>query len=182
MSVQEVVLRWYVVRVFAGFETRVCQVLRDRVKEHKLEELFGRILVPSEEVVEMRGGMKCKSQRKFYPGYVLVEMVMSDSNWHMIKNAPRVMGFLGTTSDRPQPLSDAEAKTMLQQITEGAGRPKPKIIYEPGEVVRITSGVFKDFNGVVEEVDYDKNQLQVAVLIFGRTTPVKLSFEEVEKE
>lgn len=175
-------LRWYVVKVFAGFEKRVLSDMKERIDRYGLQEQFGRILVPSEEVVEMRGGQKRKSERKFYPGYVLVEMVMSDNNWHMVKEAPRVMGFLGTSSAKPQPLSGAEAETILQQIAEGAGRPKPKIIYEPGELVRVTDGVFKDFNGVVEEVDYDKNQLQVAVLIFGRTTPVKLSFEDVEKE
>jgi len=140
------------------------------------------VLVPTEEVVEMRDGKKRKSDRKFFPGYVLVQMDMNDDSWHLVKSVPKVMGFIGGSSDRPAPISDVEADTILQRVQEGTEKPRPKILFEPGEVVRVVDGPFNDFNGVVEEVDYDKSRLKVAVLIFGRSTPVELEFGQVEKD
>jgi transcriptional antiterminator NusG len=146
-----------------------------------MEDQFGEILVPTEEVVEMRGGQKRKSERKFFPGYVLVQMEMNDSTWHLVKECPKVMGFIGGTADKPAPISDREAAAILQRVEDGVEKPKPKTLFEPGEVVRVTDGPFADFNGVVEEVNYEKSRLQVAVLIFGRSTPVELEFSQVEK-
>ena len=146
-----------------------------------MEDRFGEILVPTEEVVEMRGGQQRKSERKFFPGYVLVQMEMSDETWHLVKEVPRVMGFIGGKADRPAPISDKEADAILQRVQEGIEKPRPKVLFEPGEVVRVVEGPFNDFNGVVEDVDYDKNRLKVSVLIFGRSTPVDLEFSQVEK-
>ncbi len=174
-------LRWYVVHAYSGFENQVKRSLEDRVKRAGMEEKFGQIMVPTEEVVEMREGQKRKSDRKFFPGYVLVQMEMTDDTWHLVKEVPRVMGFIGGTGDRPVPISDREAQAILERVQEGAEKPRPKVLFEPGEVVRITDGPFNDFNGVVEEVDYEKNRLRVAVLIFGRSTPVDLEFGQVEK-
>lgn len=174
-------LRWYVVHAYSGFENQVKRSLEDRIARAGLEEQFGQILVPTEEVVEMREGQKRKSDRKFFPGYVLVQMDMNDETWHLVKDVPRVMGFIGGTSDRPAPISEREANTILERVQEGVEKPRPKVLYEAGEVIRITDGPFNDFNGVVEEVDYDKSRLRVAVLIFGRSTPVDLEFGQVEK-
>ncbi len=174
-------LRWYVVHAYSGFENQVKRSLEERIKRSGLDEKFGQVLVPTEEVVEMREGQKRKSDRKFFPGYVLVQMDMDDATWHLVKDVPRVMGFIGGTSDRPAPISDREAQSILDRIQEGAEKPRPKVLFEPGEVVRITEGPFNDFNGVVEEVDYEKSRLRVAVLIFGRSTPVELEFGQVEK-
>jgi transcription termination/antitermination protein NusG len=174
-------LRWYVVHAYSGFENQVKRSLEDRIKRAGLEERFGQILVPTEEVVEMREGQKRKSDRKFFPGYVLVQMEMDDETWHLVKDVPRVMGFIGGTSDRPAPISEREAQTILERVQEGVEKPRPKVLYEPGEVVRIIDGPFNDFNGVVEEVDYEKSRLRVAVLIFGRSTPVDLEFGQIEK-
>jgi transcriptional antiterminator NusG len=146
-----------------------------------MEDRFGDILVPTEEVVEMRGGQQRKSERKFFPGYVLVQMEMSDETWHLVKEVPRVMGFIGGKADRPAPISDKEADAILQRVQEGIEKPRPKVLFEPGEVVRVVDGPFNDFNGVVEDVDYDKSRLKVSVLIFGRSTPVDLEFSQVEK-
>jgi transcriptional antiterminator NusG len=146
-----------------------------------MEDRFGEILVPTEEVVEMRGGQQRKSERKFFPGYVLVQMEMSDETWHLVKEVPRVMGFIGGKADRPAPISDKEADAILRRVQEGIEKPRPKVLFEPGEVVRVVDGPFHDFNGVVEDVDYDKNRLKVSVLIFGRSTPVDLEFSQVEK-
>jgi len=146
-----------------------------------MEELFGDVLVPTEEVVEMKGGQKRRSDRKFFPGYVLVEMEMTDETWHLVKDVPKVMGFIGGTADRPAPISQKEADAILNRVQEGADKPRPKVLFEPGEMVRVVDGPFNDFNGVVEEVDYDKSRLKVAVLIFGRSTPVELEFHQVEK-
>jgi transcriptional antiterminator NusG len=146
-----------------------------------MQDKFGDILVPTEEVVEMRDGAKRKSERKFFPGYVLVQMEMSDDTWHLVKDAPKVMGFIGGTSDRPAPISQREADSILQRVQEGADKPRPKVLFEAGEVVRVTDGPFNDFNGVVEEVNYEKSRLRVSVLIFGRSTPVELEFGQVEK-
>jgi transcriptional antiterminator NusG len=173
--------RWYVVHAYSGFEKQVMRSLLDRVKLAGMEDKFGEILVPTEEVVEMRGGQKRKSERKFFPGYVLVQMEMGDETWHLVKDCPKVMGFIGGTADKPAPISDAEAAVILQRVEDGVEKPKPKTLFEPGEVVRVVDGPFADFNGVVEEVNYDKSRLQVAVLIFGRSTPVELEFGQVEK-
>ncbi len=173
--------RWYVVHVYSGFENQVVRSLNERVGRFGMEEKFGEVLVPTEEVVEMRGGQKRRSDRKFFPGYVLVQMEMDDNTWHLVKDVPKVMGFIGGTSNRPAPISDKEAEKILQRVQEGVEKPRPKVLFEPGEVVRVTEGPFADFNGVVEEVNYEKSRLRVAVLIFGRSTPVELEFGQVEK-
>ncbi len=174
-------LRWYVVHAYSGFEQTVRRSLSERVKRSGLAEKFGEILVPTEEVVEMREGQKRKSERKFFPGYVLVQMELDDETWHLVKSVPKVMGFIGGTPDKPAPITDKEADAILQRVQEGVAKPKPKVLFEPGEVVRVIHGPFNDFNGVVEEVNYEKNRLRVAVLIFGRSTPVELEFGQVEK-
>jgi transcriptional antiterminator NusG len=173
--------RWYVVHAYSGFENAVKRSLVEHVKLAGMEDKFGEILVPTEEVVEMREGQKRKSERKFFPGYVLVEMEMDDDTWHLVKDVPKVMGFIGGTSDRPAPITEKEANAILNRVQEGVDKPKPKVLFEPGEVVRVTDGPFNDFNGVVEEVNYEKSKLRVAVLIFGRSTPVELEFGQVEK-
>ena len=175
-------MRWYVVHAYSGFENQVMKMLKERILRSGLEEQFGDVLVPTEEVVEMRAGQKRKSDRKFFPGYVLVQMDMNDDTWHLVKSVPKVMGFIGGNPDRPAPISDAEADTILQRVQEGTEKPRPKILFEPGEVVRVIDGPFNDFNGVVEEVNYEKSRLRVAVLIFGRSTPVELEFGQVEKD
>ncbi len=175
-------LQWYVVHAYSGFENKVKKSLEDRVKRLSLEEKFGQILVPTEEVVEMRDGQKRKSDRKFFPGYVLVQMEMADDSWHLVKDCPKVMGFIGGSSDKPTPISEKEAQNILNRIQEGAEKPKPKVLFEVGEVVRVTDGPFTDFNGVVEEVNYEKSRLRVAVSIFGRSTPVELEFGQVSKD
>jgi transcriptional antiterminator NusG len=173
--------RWYVVHAFSGFENQVKKSLEDRVRRAGMEDLFGEILVPTEEVVEMREGQKRRSERKFFPGYVLVQMEMTEGTWHLVREVPKVMGFIGGTSDRPAPISEREADAILNRVREGAEKPRPKVLFEVGEVVRVNEGPFTDFNGVVEEVNYEKNRLRVAVLIFGRSTPVELEFGQVEK-
>jgi transcriptional antiterminator NusG len=173
--------RWYVVHAYSGFEKQVMRSLQDRIERADMQELFGQILVPTEEVVEMKGGQKRRSDRKFFPGYVLVEMEMTDETWHLVKDVPKVMGFIGGTADRPAPISQKEADSILNRVQEGVDKPRPKVLFEPGEMVRVVDGPFNDFNGVVEEVDYDKSRLKVAVLIFGRSTPVELEFHQVEK-
>lgn len=175
-------MEWYVVHAYSGFENSVKRSLEDRINRNAMTEKFGQILVPTEEVVEMRDGQKRKSDRKFFPGYVLVEMEMDDDSWHLVKNCPKVMGFIGGTSDKPTPISQREADTILNRIQEGAEKPRPKILFEVGEVVRVNEGPFTDFNGVVEEVNYEKSRLRVAVSIFGRSTPVELEFGQVSKD
>ena len=174
-------MRWYVVHAYSGFENHVKRGLAERIKRFGMEDKFGDILVPTEEVVEMREGQQRRSERKFFPGYVLVQMEMTDETWHLVKDVPKVMGFIGGTGDRPAPISDREADAILQRVQEGAEKPRPKVLFEPGEVVRVIDGPFNDFNGVVEEVDYEKSRLKVSVLIFGRSTPVDLEFGQVEK-
>lgn len=174
-------LRWYVVHAYSGFENHVKRSLEERIKLAGLEEMFADILVPTEEVVEMRDGQKRKSDRKFFPGYVLVKMEMNDETWHLVKDVPKVMGFIGGSTDKPAPITEKEADVILNRIQEGTEKPRPKVLFEAGEVVRITDGPFNDFNGVVEDVDYDKNRLRVEVSIFGRSTPVDLEFGQVEK-
>ncbi|KZY35059.1 MULTISPECIES: transcription termination/antitermination protein NusG [unclassified Oleiphilus] len=173
---------WYVVHAYSGYEKQVMRSLQEQVALKGLEAKFGEILVPTEEVVEMREGKKRKSERKFYPGYVLVQMEMDDDAWHLVKSTPRVLGFIGGTAERPVPITDREADTILQKIETGAEKPRPKTLFEAGEVVRVIDGPFADFNGVVEEVDYEKSRVKVAVLIFGRSTPVELEFGQVEKD
>lgn len=174
-------MRWYVVQAYSGYEKRVQGSLKERIALHGMEDFFGEVLVPTEEVVEVRDGKKRKSERKFYPGYVLVQMEMNDESWHLVKQTARVLGFIGGTADKPAPITDKEADAILQRVREGVDKPTHKTIYEPGEVVRVTEGPFADFNGVVESVDYDKSRLHVAVTIFGRATPVELEFTQVEK-
>ena len=173
--------KWYVVHALSGFEKHVMRALQERVELTGLQEKFGEILVPSEEVVEMKAGKKRRSERKFFPGYVLVQMELDDETWHMVKETPRVMGFIGGKADRPAPLTDAEASAILQRIQVGSEKVTPKVVFEPGELVRVVDGPFNDFNGVVEDVNYEKSRLVVAVLIFGRSTPVDLEFSQVEK-
>lgn len=175
-------LRWYVIHAYSGYEQHVMRALKERIRLHAMEDQFGEILVPTEEVVEMRDGKKRKSDRKFFPGYVLVQMEMNDDTWHLVKETPRVLGFIGGTSVKPAPITEAEANSILQRVEEGVDKPRPKIVFEPGEVVRVNDGPFTDFNGVVEEVNYEKSRLRVSVLIFGRSTPVELEFGQVEKE
>ncbi len=174
-------LRWYVVHAYSNFEHKVSESLKERVRRANLDHKFGEILVPTEEVVEMRDGQKRKSDRKFFPGYVLVQMEMDEETWHLVKEVPKVLGFIGGSSDKPAPISDKEAMSILRRVEEGIDKPKPKVLFEPGEVVRVTDGPFNDFNGVVESVNYEKNRLQVAVQILGRSTPVELDFSQVEK-
>ena len=174
-------LRWYVVHAYSNFENKVKQALEERVKREGLEQYFGQILVPTEEVVEMRMGQQRKSERKFFPGYVLVQMELTDETWHLVKDVPRVLGFIGGESDRPAPISEKEAMAILDRVQEGVDKPRPKTLFEVGEVIRVVDGPFKDFNGVVEEVNYEKNKLKISVLIFGRSTSVDLGFNQVEK-
>mgnify|MGYP000219931223 FL=1 len=173
--------RWYVVHAYSGFESHVKRSLLERIQRAGMQDMFGEILVPTEEVVEMRGGAQRRSERKFFPGYVLVQMEMTDETWHLVKDVPKVMGFIGGTADRPAPISQKEADAILNRVQEGVDKPKPKVLFEPGEMVRVIDGPFNDFNGVVEEVNYEKSRLKVSVLIFGRSTPVELEFGQVEK-
>lgn len=173
--------RWYVLHVYSGFEQQALRSLKERISRSPLAECFGDVLLPTEEVVEMKAGQKRKSDRKFFPGYLLIQMEMSDDTWHLVNEVPKVMGFIGGTSDRPAPITDKEAQRIIDRIQEGVEKPKPKILFEPGEVVRVIDGPFMDFSGVVEEVNYEKSRLRVAVTIFGRSTPVELEFGQVEK-
>ena len=166
--------RWYVVQAFSGYEKHVMRSLQEKVELAGMEGKFGQILVPTEEVVEIRDGKKRKSERKFYPGYVMVEMEMDDETWHLVKSVSRVLGFIGGTADKPRPLSQAEADEILNRVSVDADKPRPKTLFEPGEMVRVIDGPFADFNGTVEEVNYDKSRLQVAGVIFGRSTPVEI--------
>lgn len=173
--------RWYVVHAYSGYEKKVAAALKERIELNDVQDLFGEILVPTEEIVEIRAGQKRKSERKFFPGYVLVQMELNDETWHLVKETPRVMGFIGGKADKPAPITEKEAQAILQRVDDSADKPKPKTLFEPGEMVRVTDGPFNDFNGVVEEVNYEKSKLRVAVLIFGRSTPVELEFGQVEK-
>lgn len=181
MDAEQSTKRWYVIQALVGYENQVVKNLREAIRLHNCADKFGEILVPTEEVVEIRGGKKRKSDRKFFPGYVLVHMVLDEETWHLVRRTTRVLGFIGGTSDRPAPISDKEALNIMRRVQEGAEKPRPKTLFEPGESVRVTEGPFADFNGVVEEVNYDKSRLRVAVLIFGRSTPVELEFTQVEK-
>ncbi|MDD2720396.1 MAG: transcription termination/antitermination protein NusG [Gallionella sp.] len=172
---------WYVVHTYSQFEKSVSRALAERIQRDGMQDKFGQILVPVEEVVELKGGQKSISERKFFPGYVLVEMEMTDESWHLVKNTPKVTGFLGGSAMRPTPISEKEVQTIMDQMQAGVEKPKPKILFEVGEVVRVKEGPFTDFTGMVEEVNYDKNKIRVAVTIFGRATPVELEFGQVEK-
>ncbi|MBZ0091272.1 MAG: transcription termination/antitermination protein NusG [Sulfuricellaceae bacterium] len=173
--------RWYVVHAYSGYEKSVQKALIERIERSGMQGLFGEILVPVEEVVEMKSGQKSISERKFFHGYVLVQMEMTDDSWHLVKNTPKVTGFVGGTALKPTPITEKEVAAIMHQIQEGVEKPRPKVSYEVGELVRITEGPFNDFNGTVEEVNYDKSKLRVSVLIFGRATPVELEFGQVEK-
>jgi transcription termination/antitermination protein NusG len=173
--------KWYVVHAYSGFEKSVQRALVDRIQRAGMQDQFGQILVPVEEVVEMKSGQKNISERKFFPGYVLVEMDMSDDTWHLVKNTPKVTGFVGGTPNNPTPISEKEVQNILHQIQEGVEKPRPKVLFEVGEAVRVKEGPFADFHGNVEDVNYDKNKLRVSVTIFGRSTPVELDFGQVEK-
>ncbi len=173
--------QWYVVHVYSGMEKSVLKAMLERIERAALQTSFGRILVPSEEVVEMKGGQKSISERRIFPGYVLVEMELTDETWHLIKNIPRVTGFLGGSGNRPTPISEKEVDKIMSQMEEGVEKPRPKVLFEVGEMVRVKDGPFADFNGNVEEVNYEKSKVRVAVTIFGRSTPVELDFSQVEK-
>jgi transcriptional antiterminator NusG len=173
--------RWYVVHAYSGMEKSVAKALQERIDREGLQPRFGRILVPTEEVVEVKGGKKAITERRLYSGYVLVEMEMTDDAWHLVKSTPKVTGFLGGTANRPSPLPQREVDEILQRMQEGYEKPKPKVLFEVGEMVRVKDGPFADFNGNVEEVNYDKSRVRVSVTIFGRSTPVDLEFGQVEK-
>lgn len=173
--------RWYVVHAYSGFEKSVQRALTERVARSGMQDKFGQILVPVEEVIEMRGGQKAVSERKFFPGYVLVEMDMDEDSWHLVKSTPKVTGFVGGSANKPTPISEKEVDKIMQQMQEGVEKPRPKVLFEVGELVRVKEGPFTDFNGSVESVNYEKSRLHVSVTIFGRATPVELEFSQVEK-
>lgn len=173
--------RWYVVHVYSGMEKSVQKALMERVERAGLDTSFGQILVPTEEVIEVKGGSKSVTERRFFPGYVFVEMDLTDETWHLVKNTNKVTGFIGGSGNRPTPISQKEVDDMLSQMQEGVEKPRPKVLFEVGEMVRIKDGPFADFNGNVEDVNYEKSKLRVSVTIFGRSTPVELDFSQVEK-
>lgn len=174
-------LRWYVVHAYSGMEKAVERNLRERIERSGMQGKFGRILVPTEEVVEMKNGKKAVTERRFFPGYVLVEMLMDDDSWHLVKHTSKVTGFVGGAKNRPAPISEAEVMKIVHQMQEGVEKPKPKVEWQVGELVRVKEGPFTDFNGAIEDVNYDKSKVRVSVTIFGRSTPVELDFHEVEK-
>ena len=175
-------MRWYVVHAYSGQENSIQAALIERIKRSGMADKFGDVLVPTEEVVEMKGGAKSLSERRFFPGYILVNMEMTDETWHLVKSTPKVTGFIGGTGNRPTPISQKEVDSILNQVKEGVEKPKPKVLFEVGENVRVKDGPFTDFNGNVEDVNYDKSKIRVSVLIFGRPTPVELDFGQVEKQ
>jgi transcriptional antiterminator NusG len=173
--------RWYVVHAYSGMEKSVMKALQERVERAGMTDKFGRIMVPTEEVVEVKNGQKSITERRFFPGYVLVEMEMTDESWHLVKNTNKVTGFVGGMANKPTPISQKEVEKILMQMQEGVEKPRPKTLFEVGEMVRVKEGPFTDFNGNVEEVNYEKSRLRVSVTIFGRATPVELEFGQVEK-
>lgn len=174
-------MHWYVVHTYSQFEKSVQRALNERIQREGMQDKFKQILVPVEEVVELKGGQKSISERKFFPGYVLVEMEMTDESWHLVNSTPKVTGFLGGSAMKPTPISEKEVQNIMQQMQAGVEKPRPKVLFEVGESVRVKDGPFTDFTGVVEDVNYDKNKIRVAVTIFGRSTPVELDFGQVEK-
>ena len=174
-------LRWYVVHAYSGMEKAVERNLRERIERSGMQAKFGRILVPTEEVVELKGGKKAVTQRRFFPGYVLVEMLLDDDTWHLVKHTSKVTGFVGGAKNRPAPISEAEVMKIVNQMQEGIDKTKPKVEWQVGELVRVKEGPFTDFNGAIEEVNYEKSKVRVSVTIFGRATPVELDFAQVEK-
>ncbi|MBI5429680.1 MAG: transcription termination/antitermination protein NusG [Nitrosomonadales bacterium] len=174
-------MHWYVVHTYSQFEKSVQRALTERIQREGMQDKFGQILVPVEEVVELKSGQKSITERKFFPGYVLVEMEMTDESWHLVKSTPKVTGFLGGSAMKPTPISAKEVQNIMQQMQAGVEKPRPKVLFEVGELVRVKEGPFTDFNGSVEDVNYDKNKIRVAVTIFGRSTPVELDFGQVEK-
>lgn len=174
-------MRWYVVHAYAQFENSVAKALKERIERNNLQEQFGKILVPTEEVVEIKEGVKRTTERKFYPGYVYVEMDMNEDTWHLVKSTPKVLGFIGGTAEKPAPIPEKQMNAVINRVEQAVDKPKPKTLFEPGQQVRVADGPFADFTGMVEEVNYEKNRLRVAVLIFGRSTPVELEFSQVEK-
>ncbi len=175
-------MKWYVIQAFSGYEQRVADTLRLEIKNQGMQEFFGEVLVPKEKVRDMREGKKVESERKFFPGYVLIQMVMNEKTWLMVRHTDRVLGFVGGSVNKPMPITDAEAERILSRLKETEDSPRPKTVFEPGELVRAIDGPFKDFAGTVESVDYDKNRVKVSITIFGRSTPVDLEFSQVVKE
>ena len=172
---------WFVIHAYSGYEYKVQEALLERIKRFNMDDFFGEIMIPSEEVVELKGGVERTNLRKFFPGYVLINMELNQDTWHLVKDTPRVMGFIGGSKDKPSPITDDEAKEIMQHLEHGAEVTRPKISFEPGEMVRVIEGPFNDFSGAVEEVNYEKSKVRVAVLIFGRSTPVELEFSQIEK-
>ena len=174
-------MNWYIVQAYSGFEKKVVETIKEELKKHKLEESLGEILVPTEEVLEIKEGQKKRSERKYFPGYVMIKMDLNDNTWHKVKSSPKVLGFVGGTSDKPVPLENSEAENLIKSIQSDSTQPRPKVMFEPGEIVRIIDGPFNDFNGEVEKVDFEKNRLTVKVLVFGKPTPIELSLSQIEK-
>jgi len=174
-------MSWYVVHAYSGYEKTVMRAIAERVERYGMQDKFGRILVPVEEVVEMKMGQKSVSERKFFPGYVLVEMEMNDETWHLVKNTNKVTGFIGGTANRPTPISQKEVDKIMQQMQDGVEKPRPKVLFEVGEMVRVKEGPFSDFHGSIDDVNYEKSRVSVSVTVFGRATPVELEFAQVEK-
>jgi len=174
-------MKWYIIHSYSGFERKVKESLESRIQAFGLAEKIGKVVIPTEPVTEIRNGKKYTVERMFYPGYVLVQMEMDEQTWHLVRDVPKVLGFIGGTSDKPAPITEKEANRILLRVEEGVDKPRPKVLFEPGQVVRVTHGPFNDFNGVVESVNYEKNRVQVAVQILGRSTPVELDFSQVEK-
>ena len=174
-------MRWYVVHAYSGQEKSIQAALLDRIKRSGMADKFGEVLVPTEEVVEMKSGQKAISERRFFPGYILVQMDMTDETWHLVKSTPKVTGFVGGTANKPTPITQKEVDAIIRQVQEGVEKPRPKVLFEMGEAVRVKEGPFTDFHGNVEDVNYEKSKLRVSVTIFGRSTPVELDFSQVEK-
>lgn len=175
-------MRWYIVHAYSGQEKSIQAALIERIRRSGMAEKFGDVLVPTEEVVEMRKGAKATSERRFFPGYIMVQMEMTDETWHLVKSTPKITGFVGGVGNKPSPVPQKEIDVILNQVKEGVEKPRPKILFEVGENVRVREGPFTDFNGSVEEVNYDKSKIRVSVIIFGRPTPVELDFGQVEKQ